>query len=161
VFIHLYFLYNGRVPYWFVNYVLYYKIPYYSGTLIYDSVYGHLFSTHGLFLSFCLSTLCTYSLIVYSELITFLCINLIRFLYWYQIDTQFLRKLHKIKLLYMFRASSAHPQEVNVVNCTCMQPLVFSFSAGGRVVPSCLPLASAQDGHLQRMRIPETAYTYS
>ena len=31
----------------------------------------------GLFLSFCLSTLCTYSLIVYSELITFLCINLI------------------------------------------------------------------------------------
>jgi len=27
----------------------------------------------------------------------------------------------------MFRASSAHPQEVNVVNCTCMQPLVFSF----------------------------------
>ena len=34
----------------------------------------------------------------------------------------------------MFRASSAHPQEVNVVNCTCMQPLVFSFSAGGRLV---------------------------
>jgi len=28
----------------------------------------------------------------------------------------------------MFRASSAHPQEVNDVNCTCMQPLVFSFS---------------------------------
>ena len=27
----------------------------------------------------------------------------------------------------MFQASSAHPQEVNVVNCTCMQPLVFSF----------------------------------
>jgi len=27
----------------------------------------------------------------------------------------------------MFRASSAHPQEVNVFNCTCMQPLVFSF----------------------------------
>ena len=34
----------------------------------------------------------------------------------------------------MFRASSAHPQEVSVVNCTCMQPLVFSFSAGGRLV---------------------------
>jgi len=34
----------------------------------------------------------------------------------------------------MFRASSAHPQEVNVVNYTCMQPLVFSFSAGGRLV---------------------------
>ena len=59
----------------FVNYVLYYKFPYYSGTFIYDSVYGHSVSTHGLFLSFCLSTLRTYSLIVYSELITFLCIN--------------------------------------------------------------------------------------
>ena len=34
----------------------------------------------------------------------------------------------------MFRVSSAHPQEVNVINCTCMQPLVFSFSAGGRLV---------------------------
>ena len=34
----------------------------------------------------------------------------------------------------MFRASSGHLQEVNVVNCTCMQPLVFSFSAGGRLV---------------------------
>jgi len=34
----------------------------------------------------------------------------------------------------MFRASSAHLQEVNYVNCTCMQPLVFSFSAGGRLV---------------------------
>jgi len=52
------------------------------------------------------------------------------FLYWYQLDTQFLYKLHKIKFLYMFRASSAHLQEVNDVNCTCMQPLVFSFSAG-------------------------------
>ena len=77
MFIHLHFLYNWRVPYSFMSYVLYYKIPYYSGTLIYDSVYGHLVSTHGLFLSFCLSTLCTYSLIVHSELITFLCINLI------------------------------------------------------------------------------------
>ena len=34
----------------------------------------------------------------------------------------------------MFRSSSAHPQEVSVVYCTCMQPLVFSFSAGGRLV---------------------------
>ena len=34
----------------------------------------------------------------------------------------------------MFRASSAHLQEVNVVNYTCMQRLVFSFSAGGRLV---------------------------
>ena len=46
----------------------------------------------------------------------------------------FLCKLHKIKFLYMFRASSAHLQEVNDVNCTCMQPLIFSFSAGGRLV---------------------------
>jgi hypothetical protein len=56
----------------------------------------------------------------------------------------------------MFRASSAHSQEVNIVNYTCMQPLVFSFSAGGR-----FPLTSAQDGHLQRMRIPEAAYMYN
>ena len=34
----------------------------------------------------------------------------------------------------MFRTSSAHLQEVNDVNCTCMQPLVFSFSAGDRLV---------------------------
>jgi len=60
----------------------------------------------------------------------------------------------------MFRASSAHLQEVNNVNCTCMQLLVFSFSVGGRLVHS-LPLASAQDGHLQRMRIPEAAYMYN
>ena len=70
-----------KIPYWFVNYVLYYKILYYSGILIYNSVYRHSVSTHGLFLSFCLSTLCMYSLIVYSELITFLGINLIWFIY--------------------------------------------------------------------------------
>ena len=29
----------------------------------------------------------------------------------------FLYKLHKIQFLYMFRASSAHLQEVNDVNC--------------------------------------------
>ena len=46
----------------------------------------------------------------------------------------FLYKLHKIKFFYMFRGSSAHLQEVNDVNCTCMQPLVFSFSAGSRLV---------------------------
>ena len=34
----------------------------------------------------------------------------------------------------MFRASSAYLQGVNDVNCTCMQPLVFSFAAGGRLV---------------------------
>jgi hypothetical protein len=54
-----------------VNCVLYYKIPCYSGTLIYDSVYGRSVSTHGLFFNICLSTLCTYLLIVYSDLITF------------------------------------------------------------------------------------------
>ena len=46
----------------------------------------------------------------------------------------------------MSRASSAHLQEVNDVNYTCMQPLVLSFSAGG---------------HLQKMRIPEAAYMYN
>ena len=66
----------------------------------------------------------------------------------------------------MFRASSAHLQEINDVNCTCMQPLVFSFSAGGRLVhllrgDCSFPLASAQDGHLQRMRIPVAAYMYN
>ena len=66
----------------------------------------------------------------------------------------------------MFRASYAHLQEVNDVNCTCMQPLVFSFSAGDRLVhllrgDCSLPLASAQDGHLHRMRIPEAAYMYN
>ena len=65
----------------------------------------------------------------------------------------------------MFRESSAHLQVVNDVNCTCMQPLVFSFSAGGCLVlllrgDCSLPLASAQDGHLQRKRIPEAAYMY-
>jgi hypothetical protein len=36
----------------------------------------------------------------------------------------------------MFRASYAHLQEVNNVNFICMQPLVSSFSAGGRLVQS-------------------------
>jgi hypothetical protein len=36
--------------------------------------------------------------------------------------------------LYMFRATSAHPQEVLVINYTIMQPPAFSFSAGGRLV---------------------------
>jgi len=65
----------------------------------------------------------------------------------------------------MFRASFAHLQEVNDVNCTGMQPLIFSFSAGGGLVHllrgDSLSLASAQDGHLQRMRIPEAAYMYN
>ena len=37
----------------------------------------------------------------------------------------FLYKLHKIKFLYIFRTLSAHLQEVNDVNCTCMQPLEY------------------------------------
>ena len=71
-----------------------------------------------------------------------------------------------MNFLYMFRASSTHLQEVNDVNCTCMQPLVFQFTAGGRFVHLLrrdwsLSLASAQDGHLQRMRIPESAHMYN
>jgi hypothetical protein len=66
----------------------------------------------------------------------------------------------------MFRVSSAHLQEVSDVNCTYMQPLVSSSSAGGRLVHSLredcsLPLVSAQDGHLHRRRIPEAAYMYN
>ena len=78
----------------------------------------------------------------------------------------------------MFRASSARLQEANDVNCTCMQPLVFSFSAGRRLVQllflhvllsqmaalflyNFILCTTAQDGHLQRMRIPEAAYMYS
>jgi hypothetical protein len=63
----------------------------------------------------------------------------------------------------MFRAPSAHPQEVNDVNCIYMQPLVSSFSAGGRLVQSLKgdPLAIAQDGHLQRRTIPVAAYVYN
>ena len=54
----------------------------------------------------------------------------------------------------MFRTTSANLQEVIDVNCTCMQPLVFSFFVRGRLVhllrrDCSLPLASAQDGHLQ------------
>jgi hypothetical protein len=48
------------------------------------------------------------------------------------IDTKlihkFLYKLHNIKFLYMFRASSAHLQEVNDVICTYMQPLVYMYN---------------------------------
>jgi len=82
-----------------------------------------------------------------------------------QLDTQFLvhsHKLHKIKFLYMFRAQSAYHQEVNEANCT--------YAASGIVTlckwPSCPTameglspsLAVAQDGHLQRVTIPEAAY---
>jgi hypothetical protein len=75
-------------------------------------------------------------------------------------------KLHKTKYLYMFRASSAHLQEANDVNCICMQPLVSSFCAGGHLVQSLkvdcsLPLATAQDGHLQRRMIPVDVYIYN
>jgi hypothetical protein len=66
----------------------------------------------------------------------------------------------------MFRASSADLQEVNDVNCICMQPLVSSFSVGGRLEQSLngdcsLPLAIAQDGHLHRKTIPVAAYIYN
>jgi len=50
-------------------------------------------------------------------------------------------KLHKIKFLYMFRAQSAHHQEVDI-NCT--------YAASG-VVTLC-------KCHLQRVTIPEAAY---
>ena len=65
----------------------------------------------------------------------------------------------------MFRASSAHLQEVNDVkwfNETCrikqLTPNYIKVRINGK---KSLPLASVQDGHLQRMRIPEAAYMYS
>jgi hypothetical protein len=66
----------------------------------------------------------------------------------------------------MFRASSAHLQEVNDVK-------LYMYAATGIVLlcgwPSCaiakgrlnLPLATAQDGHLQRRMIPVAAYIYN
>ena len=61
----------------------------------------------------------------------------------------------------MFRALSAHLQEVNDVNCTCMQPLVFSFSAGGRLV-HLLRGDSPAAAHLLRswVRIPPGAWIF-
>jgi len=55
-------------------------------------------------------------------------------------------KLHKIKFLYMFRAHSAHYQEVHDANCAAAKE---GFS------PS---LAVAQDSPLQRVTIPEATY---
>jgi hypothetical protein len=65
-------------------------------------------------------------------------------------------KLHKIKYPYMFRAQSAHHQDVNDANCT--------YAASGIVAlckwPSCATAKEglAQDGHLQRVTIPEAAH---
>ena len=47
----------------------------------------------------------------------------------------------------MFRAQSAHHQEVNDADCT--------YAASRIVTPS---LAVAQDSHMQRVTIPEAAY---
>ena len=64
-----------------------------------------------------------------------------------------------MKFLYMFRAHSAHHQEVNDANCT--------YAASGNVTLckwlSCATakepsLAVAQDSHLQRVTLPEAAY---
>jgi len=72
-------------------------------------------------------------------------------------------KLHKIKFLYMFRVQSAHHQEVDA-NCTyaasgivtvCKWPSYATAKEGLSFLPS---LAIAQDGHLQRVTIPEAAY---
>jgi hypothetical protein len=47
--------------------------------------------------------------------------------------------------LYMFRASSAHLQEVNDVNCILLWSLVSSFSAGGRLVQSLTGVSPFND----------------
>ena len=69
---------------------------------------------------------------------SFIDINLIHNFFLYKLH----RKLHRIKFLYMFRASSAHLQEVNNVNCTCMQPLVFSFCKSELL---CIKLVSIKE----------------
>ena len=54
----------------------------------------------------------------------------------------------------MFWEYPAHLQEVCIV-VVCMQSLVSSLSAGDCLVHQ---LTDAQDSHLQRVTIPETAY---
>jgi hypothetical protein len=61
----------------------------------------------------------------------------------------------------MFRAYPAHLQEVHFV-IVYMRSLVSSLSAGDclvhRLKNNCSFLTGAQDSHLQRVTIPETAY---
>jgi len=58
----------------------------------------------------------------------------------------------------MFRAYPAHLQEVYVI-IVYMQSLVSSLSAGDCLVHRLRKnLTGAQDSHLQRVTIPETAY---
>ena len=100
-------------------------------------IYIHLVHLIGDFHSFNIEIIFNDSQIVGIKLPTVLaCFNM------YTLSNSFISSnlihnsyINYIKLNdYMFRASSAHPQEVNVVNYTCMQPLVFSFSVGGRLV---------------------------
>ena len=57
----------------------------------------------------------------------------------------------------MFRAHSAHHQEVNDVNCTCAAPGIVTLCK--RLSCATAPsLAVAQDSHLQRVTIPGAAY---
>jgi len=59
-----------------------------------------------------------------------------------------------LKIVYMFRAYPAHLQEVHFVT-VYMRSLVSSLSAGDCLVHR---LTGAQDSHLQRVTIAETAY---
>jgi len=56
----------------------------------------------------------------------------------------------------MFRACPAHLQDVYVVT-VYMKSLVWSLSAPVKKEPNSF-LTGAQDSHLQRVTIPETAY---
>ena len=65
-----------------------------------------------------------------------------------------------IKILYMCRAYPAHLQEFHVV-IVYMQSLVSSLSTGDCLVHRLRKssfLTGAQDSHLQRVTIPESAY---
>jgi len=75
------------------------KTSYFCDLLWFLLIFGYVY-LHSLLLHLCSSTVLP---LEHCSIVPFLV----------QLDTQF---LHKIKRLYMFRASSAHPQEVNVVN---------------------------------------------
>ena len=74
----------------------------------------------------------------------------------------YLHIIHLLKSSTCFEHYSAHLQEVYVVT-VYMQPLVSSLSAGDCLVHRLRKnpfLNGAQDSHLQRVTIPEAAYTY-
>ena len=58
----------------------------------------------------------------------------------------------------MFRAHSAHHQEVNDVNCTYADSGIVAVCKWLSYATAKSFFAVAHDGHLQRVTIPEAAY---